>query len=549
MTAGLTGLGTRKRSRRLPILPFLSIVTIALAIGLFALELVRFTQEADALASDVTVAGIAVGGLSPSEAVTRWEQAYAQPIVLYYADSPILLDPPSLGFRVNSETMFAAARSAIESGADFWTRFANFLTGRNAQQTLDVPLNADYQRNLLVQYLNDLAIRYDRPPGTPDYDVQTLTFRPGTPGYTLDVEAAIPLVDAALRDPYNRTVMLPVADENTSRANINNLRDMIIEYLDSQGFIYDGQTTVASVYIMDLQTGDEVNLLSDVAFSAASTVKVSILIDYFRNLLFDPSADEAWLMANSLLCSNNSSSNLLMQITGERLTGTPNDIFAGIANVTETAQYIGARNTYLSAPLVIGVAGEQFGSIAAPQTSPNPFFSTGADPFNQTTTEDLGTMFNMIYDCANYGSGLIAAFPDGEFTQQECRQMIELMSANDLLRLLQGGIPAGTRISHKNGWIDNEHGDAGIVFPPNGRNYIIAVFVWENVDFLSYERAWPIIEGISRAAWNYFSPETPLLAPRTDLPQTAQECEGNFLPPNPQSVNLNDINAWRRQGQ
>jgi hypothetical protein len=151
----------------------------------------------------------------------------------------------------------------------------------------------------------------------------------------------------------------------------------------------------------------------------------------------------------------------------------------------------------------------------------------------------------MIYDCANYGSGLMAAYPNGEFTQTECRQMLELMSANDLLRLLQGGIPESVRISHKNGWVDNEHGDAGIVFPPNGRDYVIAVFMWENVDFLDYTRAWPLIEGISRAAWNYFSPETPLLSPRDDLPPAAQECQGNYLPPDPESTDLNNINGWR----
>ena len=124
------------------------------------------------------------------------------------------------------------------------------------------------------------------------------------------------------------------------------------------------------------------------------------------------------------------------------------------------------------------------GSIPAPRTTPNPNFNTGADPYNQTTTEDLGTLFSMIYDCAYYGSGLMAAYPDGDYTQTECKQMLELMSANDLGRLLQGGIPPGTRISHKNGWLEDVHGDAGIVFPPNGNNYVIAVFVWKNTELL-----------------------------------------------------------------
>jgi hypothetical protein len=444
--------------------------------------------------------------------------------------------------------MLSAARAAAAQGGNFWTRFFQQLTGNEAIQAIDVPLDADYQASALEGFLQDVARRYDRPTGPPEYDLATLTFRAGTQGYVLDVDAALPLIDRALRSPTRRTVVLPLSRQAMGEnPSIDALRDLIIQYLDSQGFVYDGQSTVASVFILDLETGEEVNLLGDVAVSAASTVKLPILISYYRNLLFAPTQDEAWLMANSLLCSNNASSNLLMQIVGERLTGVA-DIYAGIANVTETAQYLGARNTYISAPLYLGVEGQELGSIPAPVTAPNPNFNTGADFYNQTTTEDLATLFTMVYDCATKGSGLMAAYPDGEFTQTECQQMLELMSANDLLRLLQGGLPTGTRISHKNGWLDNVHGDAGIVYSPNGRNYVIAVFVWEDVDFFSYDRAWPLIEGISRAAWNYFNPENPLLAPRTDLPPTAQECVGNFLPPDPASVNLNDINSWRRTG-
>ncbi len=137
---------------------------------------------------------------------------------------------------------------------------------------------------------------------------------------------------------------------------------------------------------------------------------------------------------------------------------------------------------------MLGNAGQVLGSIPAPRTTPNPNYNTGADPYNQTTTEDLGTLFSMIYDCANYGSGLMAAYPDGEYTQNECQQMLELMSANDLRRLLQGGIPAGTRISHKNGWLEDVHGDAGIVFPPNGNDYVIAVVRLEEHRFLQLYR-------------------------------------------------------------
>ncbi len=540
----MTTLSRRRRRSFLPLIQALSVLMILLSVGLFIFYLVRFSQQEGRLPADVRVAGVSVGGLSAVEALNRLELAYQQPVVLRYAETPIALDPGSIGFRINAETMLAEANASADVQGGFWSRFLNYLLGQEDVQVVQVPLSADYQQNLLEQFLQDISLRYDRVSGAPTYDLQTLTLGSGSSGYQLDISQSLAAVDSALRSPTQRTVDLAVVSSSINVGNIGTLEQLIKDYLDSQGFIYDGQTTVASVFILDLKTGEEVNINGDVAFSAASTIKVPILIDYFRQLWSSVPELEAWLMANSLLCSNNSSSNLLMQIIGERASGQP-DIFAGIADVTQNAQLLGARNTYITAPFVLGVEGQQFGSIPAPQTSPNPNFNTGPDPFNQTTAEDMGTLFSLTYDCANYGSGLMTAYPDGEYNQTECRQMLELMSANDLLRLLQGGIPEGVRISHKNGWINDISGDAGIVYSPNGRDYVIAVYLWEQAEFQDYTKLWPLIEGVSRAAWNYFNPENPLITPRTDLPETAQECEGNFLPPGPEYVDLNNINAWR----
>lgn len=529
-----------KRNKRanLPVLRILSLVMILAAIVMLGVEMYSFSQRENLLATDVVVGGIPVGNLTIEQAVTKWEQAYNQPVILQYGTEPIVLEPGRIDFRLNSNTMRANAQA---STGDFWPRFLAHLTGVQQERTgANIPLLADYQEGLLRAFLDDVASRYDRAPGRPGYDVATLTVYAGQMGAQLDIEEAIRRIDAALKSPINRVVDLPIGDSQASRPNLNVLRNLIIDYLDTQGFIYDSPSSIASVFIVDLQTGEELNILGDVAFSAASTTKVPIMLDFYRFLDFPPSQEEAFIMANSLLCSRNSSSNLLMRLIGD------NDILAGVRSVTNTAQALGARNTFMSAPYVEGVANEFFGSTTAPRTSPNPDHNTDPDPFNQTTPEDLGTLFSLIYDCANYGSGLMTALP-GEYTQQECRQMLELTSANDLLRLLQGGIPANVRISHKNGWLDEVVGDAGIVYPPSGRNYVIAVFLWEDTGFQNFQRLWPLLEGISRATYNYFNDSEPLLTARTDLPATAQDCEGNYLPPSPALTNLDDINAWRRQ--
>lgn len=532
----LSGLGTRKRRQRVAFVPIFSWVLIFLSMGILMLELIRFSQQTERFPADVRIAGVAVGGLTAGEASSRLEQAYSAPVTVWYDESPIQIDPAAIGFRIDRETMLAEARTSTSSEGAFWLQFFNYLTGQEAQTVSDIPLRADYRQSALNSIIDDIAARYDRTPGQADYDLQTLTFRPGNAGFILNRSRALTQIDQALRDPINRSVVLSLNDTDGSRVGIDTLRSMIIDYLDAEGFVYDGQTQIASVFVLDLKTGEEINILSDVAVSAASTIKVAILIDYFRTILFSPTDDEAFLMVQSLLCSNNSSSNLLMQIAGR------NDLFNGIRRVIETMQTLGARNTYISAPFYLGIEGQVLGSVPAPTTRPNANFRTNADPFNQTTAEDMGTIFSLIYDCARYGSGLAIVYPE-EITQLECQQMLAIMSANDLERLLQGGIPQEATISHKNGWLGDVHGDAGIVFPPNGNDYIIAVFVWEQGEFFTFERAWPLIEDISRAAWNYFSPEAPLLARRTDLPPTAADCV-DFSPPYGR-VNLNDINAWR----
>ncbi len=540
-------LTSRRRQGRFSLLFSISLLLLLAAAAILAYELVAFSRREELLPSGIIVAGVNVSGLSGRDAVSRWESVYAEPLILLYPDAlggqphPIRLHPDQIGWRISSDPMLADAMASGETDGGFWRRFLDYLLGNELVVSKEIELLADYQSYALEAFLQDLSLRYGSPPGLPGYDLQTLTVYAGESGYSLDIAAAMEAIDISLHSSTSRAVALPVNAIDKVYPSLATLREMIIEHLDQVGFIYDGQSTVASIFILDLIGGGELNILGDVAYSAASTIKLPIMIDFFRARSASPSQDEAWLLANSLLCSNNASSNLLMEIIGG------GDIFVGIQSVNDTLQKVGAFNSFISAPFFLGVEGQVLGSIQAPQTAPNQTYVTGADPFNQTTAEDMGTLFTLLYDCAQFDSGLVTAFPGAQVTAQECRQMLELTSANDLERLLQGGLPPSARISHKNGWIFDTVGDAGVVYSPNGRHYVISVYLWEETEFQDYEKLWPLVEDISRAAWNFFNPEAAMLVPRANLPATAQECEGNYLPPGPAYVNLNDINSWRRR--
>ena len=173
------GLGTRrKQGRRFPWLELISGGLLALALFLFVMELVGFSLEQDRLQADITVAGIPVGNLTPVEAQVSWEEAYTRPIELSYKGNPIILDPVEIGFRTNSDVMLAEALAQSTDESSFWLAFWNYLW-RRPVEPVEVDLVSEYQQSALRAFLEDVAARYDRPPGAAQSDLTTLTVSGG----------------------------------------------------------------------------------------------------------------------------------------------------------------------------------------------------------------------------------------------------------------------------------------------------------------------------------------------------------------------------------
>ncbi len=538
-------LGERRRGFQLPMLEILSALLLLVAIMLALLELVSYSDTRDSLPTDLTVAGVAVGGLSEADARARWEAVYLkQPLQLFFEDSPIVLYPEEIGFRVSSDAMLAEARAQSTQAQSFWAGFWNYLA-RRPVSAVRAGLIADHPEGALREYLEGIAARYDARPGGAEYDLDTLTFSAGRAGKHLDIDAAIPLIHAALFEPdaANRRVVLPIEDVRAGERDMSSLGRAIMDLAARMGFDYGGAQTMASVYVMDLATGDEVSILADVPHSARSVIKIPIMINLFREKLL-VSPDEAYLLAESILCSNNSASNFLMQLAGR------GDFFEaqlrdGLNQVSCTAQEIGALHTYISAPLYVADRAYEFeAAVCRPSVPANRDYNTNPDPYAQTTARDIGFLLTQIYDCARHNSGLRALYPD-DITQTECEQMLELLRGNRIDRLLELGLSPGTPIAHKNGWGIETSADGGIVFSPGG-DYVIVVFTWEedlDGNRLPTLLSWEVIEEISRLTYNYFNSGAPLLTRREPLnPFGAIDCV-SFM--TTEDVNLNDINQNR----
>ena len=173
--------------------------------------------------------------------------------------------------------------------------------------------------------------------------------------------------------------------------------------------------------------------------------------------------------------------------------------------VTEDIQALGLENTFLAGKFSIGSPLLQ--GFITPANSRTDI-TTDPDPYSQTTLSDIGMLLEDLYQCAQSGGGALPVVFPGEITQAECQLMIDYLIKNRLPSLLTAGLPEGTDIAHKHGWVSyngiiNTVGDAGIVFSPGG-NYVLVVFT-HHPEQVIWETASTLIAQISQAVYNYYN--------------------------------------------
>jgi beta-lactamase class A len=384
---------------------------------------------------------------------------------------------------------------------DFW----NYLWQRGSSPA-QVPLRASFSEQRLRAYLSsEVAPRYDQPPLPAQPVVGTVNFSPGEPGTELDIDRSIALIDNALRSTTNRVVDLPLQRTNPSRPSMDNLSVLLKQTIDQTGF--DG---VTSVYLLDLQTGQDINFIDqngeelptnpDLSFTAASIIKIPVMVSAFRHIGDNPDQETTDLLFLMIDKSGNEAADWLMDrviTTG----ATP-----GPLGVTADMQSLGLKNTYLAGYFYAGAPLLQV--IQTPGNTRTDV-NTNPDPYNQTSATDMGMLLEAIYQCATQGGGaLIAAFP-GQITPAECQTMIDYLSQNQIAYLIEEGAPDGTKIAHKHGWVSDIYatirtiGDAGIVYTPGG-NYVLVVFVY-HPEQLIFEQTSSMVGEISRAVYNYYN--------------------------------------------
>lgn len=84
---------------------------------------------------------------------------------------------------------------------------------------------------------------------------------------------------------------------------------------------------------------------------------------------------------------------------------------------------------------------------------------------------------------------------------EQSRAMIDILRGQTFNDMIPPGLPSGTPVAHKTGWVDGVRNDAGIVFLPDGQHYILVMLSRSLPDEAAGVR---VLNKVSRQVYDHF---------------------------------------------
>lgn len=227
---------------------------------------------------------------------------------------------------------------------------------------------------------------------------------------------------------------------------------------------------IAGVAFHDLGRGDTLFINADDGFHAASTMKVPVMIELFRRI------DARALDLNQGI--------LLVNQFGSIVDGSPFSLDAGDDSDSSAYAAVGKRLTVrelidrmitrssnLATNALIELVRADHANATAHElgaknirvlrgVEDNKAFRAGLN--NTTTARDLAVLLEAIE------TGRAASRSSSD-------AMRDILLRQEFSAEIPAGLPPGTKVAHKTGWITGVLHDAAIVYPPNRKPYVLVV--------------------------------------------------------------------------
>ncbi|HLZ44084.1 MAG TPA: serine hydrolase [Gemmatimonadales bacterium] len=225
------------------------------------------------------------------------------------------------------------------------------------------------------------------------------------------------------------------------------------------------------VYYRDLTTGDSLTVGANVRFHAASTMKLAVMIQLFRD------RDRGLVKLDDSIPVTNTFRSIVDSSPYQLDAGDDSDssLYKRVgrrASIRELIELMETVSSNLATNLLIAQVNARRANATAHAlgadsilvlrgVEDNKAYQAGLN--NTTTARDLGM--------------LLAAIANGKAASPAaCNEMLAILGRQHFTEGIPAGLPPGTPVYHKTGWIGQVvYHDAAIVEPAGGGRYVLVV--------------------------------------------------------------------------
>ena len=235
--------------------------------------------------------------------------------------------------------------------------------------------------------------------------------------------------------------------------------------------IHATPSTGVGLYYQDLRTGDTLAIDGLLRFHAASTMKLPVMIQLFRD------RDAGTLSLDDSLLVHDTFPSIVdgSPFTVDKSDDSDSSLYALVGRRVPVRHLLELMET-VSSNLATDILIDRIGAARANATA----HALGADSIlvlrgvedglayragrnNTTTARDLGVLLAAV---ARHRAASPAA----------CDSMLAILGRQHFTEGIPAGLPPGAVVRHKTGWIGGVvYHDAAIVELPNGRRYVLVV--------------------------------------------------------------------------
>ena len=262
---------------------------------------------------------------------------------------------------------------------------------------------------------------------------------------------------------------VPVSSLALSLEPASSLRDKL-EELEERS-----RARAVAVAVHDLETGLQFHYRSERWFHAASTIKLAVLLGTFALIHNGKLLPQSRLHVRNRFRSAYDGS--AFRVLSER--DADSEVQAAVGKtmrVGELARHMIVRSSNLATNLLLDLLG-----LEHLQRTLDEFHITGID-LRRGVEDELA--FEHAINNRVTADGLVQLLrliaEERAFTPDLSRAMLDILHDQEFRNGIPAGLPAHARVAHKTGEISTIAHDAGIVYLPKRKPYIVAILTeWE----------------------------------------------------------------------